>query len=102
MARRYCPHCKSSGPSTGGANHILHLLISLCTLGFWVPIWIACALFPAYHCNRCGSQTGIPAYLLWVTGFSFLLLVLIYAWQYSENDRQYRAAKQRAWEQAPE
>lgn len=21
-------------------NHILHLLLSVCTLGFWIPVWI--------------------------------------------------------------
>ena len=25
-------------------NHILHLVLSLITAGFWVPVWILCAM----------------------------------------------------------
>lgn len=40
-------------------NHILHLLLSVITAGFWIPIWILVALLGsgAYRCPRCGAKT---------------------------------------------
>lgn len=26
------------------ANHVLHLLLTLFTAGFWAPVWIICAI----------------------------------------------------------
>jgi hypothetical protein len=26
-------------------NHLLHLILSIVTLGFWIPVWIGVALF---------------------------------------------------------
>lgn len=26
-------------------NHLLHLVLSLITLGFWIPVWICVAIF---------------------------------------------------------
>ena len=39
-------------------NHVLHLLLSLFTLGLWVPIWILLAIVPdsePWRCSVCGS-----------------------------------------------
>jgi cytochrome c biogenesis protein CcdA len=40
-------------------NHILHLLLSVFTAGFWIPVWILVILFGsgAYRCPRCGAKT---------------------------------------------
>ena len=26
-------------------NHILHLILSVCTIGFWIPVWIGVTVF---------------------------------------------------------
>lgn len=31
--------------SGGGANHALHLILTILSCGLWVPIWILCAVF---------------------------------------------------------
>jgi hypothetical protein len=33
--------------SGGGANHALHLILTLLTCGLWLPIWIVCAIVGA-------------------------------------------------------
>jgi hypothetical protein len=40
-------------------NHILHLLLSVFTAGFWIPVWILVILFGSgsYCCPRCGAKT---------------------------------------------
>lgn len=39
-----------------GTNHILHLLLSLVTLGLWLIVWFAAAVkFGGWRCERCGS-----------------------------------------------
>ena len=40
-------------------NHILHLLLSVVTAGFWIPIWLLVAIFRsgAYKCPSCGART---------------------------------------------
>lgn len=39
-------------------NHLLHLLLSLFTLGFWVPVWFIVAL---YNHNRMVPRTIITS-----------------------------------------
>ncbi len=42
------------------ANHILHFLLCVFTVGFWLPIWILCAMFPgSIRCSVCGRKKGI-------------------------------------------
>ncbi len=39
-----------------GTNHILHLLLSVFTFGFWVIIWVLVAIkFGGWRCSTCGS-----------------------------------------------
>ena len=43
-------------------NHILHLLLSVLTLGLWLIVWVAQAIYPRpWLCPSCGSKTkAIP------------------------------------------
>ena len=44
-------------------NHILHLLLTLVTLGFWVIVWLGVSVqFGGWSCSKCGAKarTGIP------------------------------------------
>jgi hypothetical protein len=39
-------------------NHILHLLMSILTMGVWLIVWFAVSAFAKpYLCPNCGSRT---------------------------------------------
>jgi len=42
-----------------GPNHVLHLILTICTCGFWAVIWILMAISAACGKWRC-SQCGCP------------------------------------------
>lgn len=59
--RRYCPDddrmvlAEKQTP-----NHILHLLLSVVTVGFWIPVWLLVAIgsdLGTYRCPVCGGKT---------------------------------------------
>ncbi len=61
-----CQRCKSSQKCVClEANHLLHLWMTVLTVGFWVPVWIVLALRASkrWHCDACGSEIifGRPA-----------------------------------------
>ncbi len=50
-----------------GANHVLHLLLSVLTLGWWIPVWILiciCGTTAGWRCSQCGYQKGNISFLL--------------------------------------
>lgn len=54
-------HCKPCGKriilKRKGTNHILHAILSIFTLGFWVIIWIGSTIkFGGWYCSACGSR----------------------------------------------
>lgn len=53
----YCDNCeKSVVVFRKGTNHILHLLMSVVTAGFWLIIWVLSAIkFGGWRCTECGS-----------------------------------------------
>lgn len=57
FARRYCYNCQSMVKAEwSGCNHILHLLLSMVTFGFWIIIWCLVASSNGYKCSQCGSS----------------------------------------------
>ncbi len=39
-------------------NHVLHLLMSVVTLGLWLFVWLALSIVPnPYRCPSCGGRT---------------------------------------------
>lgn len=39
-----------------GANHILHLILSVLTLGLWLIVWFGSSVkFGGWRCQSCGS-----------------------------------------------
>jgi hypothetical protein len=42
-----------------GTNHILHLLMTCLTMGFWIVIWILAACAKGHwRCTQCGRITS--------------------------------------------
>lgn len=39
-------------------NHVLHLLLTVVSLGLWVPVWLVVTLFAprTFHCPQCGGR----------------------------------------------
>lgn len=59
-ARRYCPQeDKLVLAEKQTPNHILHLLLSVVTMGFWIPIWIIVTIAAGntFYCPDCASKT---------------------------------------------
>lgn len=59
----FCKDCgKNAVLYRKSANHILHLLLSVFTLGVWLPIWFLISFqFGGWRCVNCGSKrTGQP------------------------------------------
>lgn len=57
---KHCRHCDDNiihlqqKPS-----HVLHLLLTIFTVGIWLPIWILVAIDKSGHqCTRCATKTS--------------------------------------------
>lgn len=61
IAMQRCKQCRKMTshykPST---SHVLHLLLSLISLGLWIPIWILVAISNSTQgqCGECGEKRG--------------------------------------------
>lgn len=82
--------CETCGEKTKAerrpVNHILHLLLTLCTCGFWLPVWVLIAASSRpWTCSECGSRAGaLPAWLrASFTAFLFLVLFALAGVAYS-------------------
>ena len=41
-------------------RHLLHLLLTVFTVGFWIPVWLLVSLFQAKpECMTCGERAGL-------------------------------------------
>jgi hypothetical protein len=50
----YCPTCKQRRLiRRRGTNHVLHLILTVLTLGLWGIVWIALAINNRSHPSRC-------------------------------------------------
>ena len=58
--RKHCKDCGQMRPfSKPGTSHLIHFVLSICTFGFWSPIWILCGLksvFTPFRCPQCGKS----------------------------------------------
>lgn len=60
QAPRFCPACNTRVIGMRNTpNHILHLLLSLVTMGLWLPVWliIGATSDSRYYCLNCGEST---------------------------------------------
>lgn len=57
--QRYCDYCDDYRPfELEKPSHVLHLLLSIVTVGWWVPVWALVAVHAGRargHCRECGS-----------------------------------------------
>ena len=54
-----CYECGCQYYERPGVNHILHLLLSIVTAGFWIPMWILLVMNSwsvAWRCGQCGVK----------------------------------------------
>ena len=60
----YCGYCEERVLVRRRApNHILHLLLTACTMGFWLIVWLGNSIQAGgWRCPQCGSKasTRIP------------------------------------------
>ena len=60
-----------------GTNHVLHLLLSVITLGWWLPIWLLSAVkIGGWRCSQCGCLVN-EARDFWVMVLSALVIVAV-------------------------
>lgn len=54
----YCQACnKNVVVFRKGTNHILHLLLTLVTMGLWLIVWFGSSVkFGGWRCTECGSK----------------------------------------------
>jgi len=62
--RGFCRTCnRPSLIRRKGVNHVLHLLLTLVTLGLWLPVWVVLSAMnnersqSGWRCAQCGSKT---------------------------------------------
>lgn len=65
VMRSYCRGCYENRPfEKQRASHVLHLLLSIVTCGFWLPLWFLCILSAAlepYRCRSCGKSRWLQS-----------------------------------------
>ncbi len=57
----HCPNCdRQVLIRRRGCNHVLHLILTLCTFSLWVIVWILCAMLKGpWRCTRCGGIVSL-------------------------------------------
>lgn len=59
-SRRYCPEHGWILAVQQTPNHVLHLLLSVVTVGFWIPVWLVLIVLSSERrpiCPVCGGPT---------------------------------------------
>lgn len=55
--KSYCKDCEDNVKAEAkGANHVLHFLLCIPTMGLWVVIWLLAAASKNWTCSECGSR----------------------------------------------
>lgn len=60
---QFCKHCdKMTMHIRPATSHILHLLLSVVTMGIWVPVWLLIGISNSMEkgkCSVCGCGHGM-------------------------------------------
>jgi hypothetical protein len=54
------PAVQVVGPNPYRTNHVLHLLLTVLTVGLWAPVWALVALVNRQNARQWASQHGAP------------------------------------------
>lgn len=54
----------STAVSVQGPNHLLHLILTVCTCGFWLPVWIIIAIFGRRTVTAAATSAAAPTVLV--------------------------------------
>ena len=59
-ATGYCKNCNRQVMiRREGTNHVLHLILSIVTFGFWIVIWIFSSIkIGGWRCTMCGMSAS--------------------------------------------
>lgn len=76
---KFCPICqKQTLWARPGTNHILHLLITVLLLGFWLPIWLMASIrISGWRCQTCGSKGSLTSRFVTPAVSIVLFLVVV-------------------------
>lgn len=83
MAQEYssgfCPICeKQKKIQRPRINHVLHLLLSLCTLGIWIFVWILLSIrIGEWRCSTCGTRVKRTSEIILMKSLIILLAILL-------------------------
>ena len=92
--QRYCPSCERNVLARRkGTNHVLHLLLSIITVGLWLPIWLLASVrMGGWRCASCGSTTRTPrggGSLAWL-GIAVLIGIVVVVVSINQDDSRNR------------
>jgi len=75
MIERFCPACKqlTMWCRRGYPNHVMHAILSIMTVGFWLPVWLIVTIQAGYRCGRCEATTASSA----IRTILIIILVLL-------------------------
>lgn len=77
-----CKHCNELLKDTdraGKVSHVLHFLISMFTLSFWIIVWCFLSMKTSYVCSNCKKATKYTnLFPLIIVILFILLLVLVF------------------------
>lgn len=79
IAMRRCNNCDLNTEHVGpGTSHLLHLVLSVVTVGLWLPVWamLAVAHRRQSRCRQCGEGVGVTWIDVAVYGSIAILVVL--------------------------
>lgn len=81
VGRGYCPECgRNVLGQRNEPSHLVHLLLSLVTVGVWLPVWFVVSVFPGgWICSICGGRlrrAGIVRGRLEIAFWGLLLAIV--------------------------
>ena len=63
MTNQVLLYCRNCGKNTlhlqPSTSHVLHLLLSICTFGLWLIVWVLLAHNNQEVCSICGTKQGL-------------------------------------------
>ena len=88
QVQMYCPHCgRQVFGHRPAASHDMHLVLTMFTLGVWLPAWLLISVYQQaqpYLCSACGSagpKPRSPALFILASGLIGCLVVAV--WLYA-------------------